>query len=1248
MESNPTNEEALFYAALEITSPDARAAYLDAACRDDAALRGRVEDLLQADERADDLLDAPVLGPELTLDSSTVVEGPGTVIGRYKLLEKIGEGGMAVVYMAEQKHPIRRRVALKLIKLGMDTRQVIGRFEAERQALAMMDHPNIAKVLDAGATDTGRPYFVMELVRGLPITQFCDRNNLTTRERLELFTAVCHAVQHAHQKGIIHRDLKPTNVLVTLHDGRPIPKVIDFGIAKAVNQQLTEKTVFTRYAQMIGTPEYMSPEQAEMSGLDVDTRTDVFSLGVLLYELLTGSPPFDAEYLLSKGYAELQRIIREEEPTRPSTKLSTLGEALAEIARQRRTSSDALCRLIRTDLDWIVMKTLEKDRTRRYETVSELAADIQRHLRNEPVLAGRPGTLYRIRKFVRRRRGVVAAVTTVVIAIAAGLIVSTGMYLRVKRSHEREAAALAESQTVVSFLTNDLLASVYPERTQGQQVTVRYVLQAASHNLDDKLANNPLAEAAIRMTLGLTYQKMGDYPAAKLHLERALEIREQALGHEHPDTLQCLCELAWLHIFQGRFDEAKEPALQALETGRRALGPEHPTVLSAMECCAFMYLIGFQGEKAEPLATEGYEISRRVLGEEHELTLRFMNKLAWIYDVQERRDAAREMAVSAYEISRRVLGREHPCTLQAMNQLGQVYRVEGRFEEAEALLHESVRLTRRVLGEEHLFTVWYMQRLASVYRAQKEYERMEEITAEALRIAGRIPGDLMVTGYLRYRLWQRVVALSADARAHYEAGEHDEALNLLIRQEKVRLPLEDGQTELLPPDVALMAMSLYQLGRREEAQEALDRLRAMLEGGEYTHEEQHLYRAEQLFAREDVRIREAWGLLEAGRLDEVSDGIEGLRTSSTQNPRIDPGRERSLVAALARAYCLRARRAEGRGAYGQAIADYEAAITTNPAYAHAHARLARLLAVCHLAQWRDGMRSIIHATRACELTQWSDPRFVSTLAAAHAEAGDYSRAAQLQRQAAELLGEDEREAILPNHARRLRLYEAGQPYRWGLVGWWTFDRSDGEVIPDSSGNGAHGRLVGDAHVTTDADRPGEVLSLDGDGDWVDVDGGAAIGTASEITVACWIKPVSNKWYETIACGDGNAWRLRRHLDSSTLEFGCAGIALPETRGGPVTGTIDVNDGRWHHVAGVYDGTAIYLYVDGQLDVSSEASGGIRGVSSRVLIGSDDVATSTFGRNRWFRGLIDDVRIYDYALPGAEIMALSGNGGGGGD
>ncbi|MCH8343263.1 MAG: protein kinase [Planctomycetes bacterium] len=465
MTSGHTSPEQVFHEARAIESPSERDGYLRGACGNDAALRAKVEALLQADAEAGSFLASA--GDE---GNATIVAAPheqaGAMIGRYKLLQPIGEGGFGAVWMAEQKKPVKRRVALKIIKLGMDTKQVIARFEAERQALAMMAHPNIATVLDAGATETGRPYFVMELVKGIPITEYCDQNHLTVHQRLDLFKLVCAAVQHAHQKGIIHRDIKPSNVLVTLHDGQPVPKVIDFGIAKATNAELTEKTLFTEHRQMVGTPQYMSPEQAEMSGLDIDTRSDIYALGVLLYELLTGTTPFDPKRLREAGLNEIQRIIREEEPHKPSTRLSSLslegegrgegdlpsppgrgagGEgdresSVAAIAQHRRADPRTLIRDLRGDLDWIIMKALEKDRTRRYDTAAGFAADVQRHLDDEPVVAGPPSATYRLSKFVRRNRTGVMTACAVLALLLAGIAGTTWGLFR------EQAAKQAESQ----------------------------------------------------------------------------------------------------------------------------------------------------------------------------------------------------------------------------------------------------------------------------------------------------------------------------------------------------------------------------------------------------------------------------------------------------------------------------------------------------------------------------------------------------------------------------------------------------------------------------------------------------------------------------------------------------------------------------------------------------------------------------------------------------------------------------------
>jgi serine/threonine protein kinase len=459
MKPGTQREEEIFDEARRLTDPVACRAFLDQACADDAALRARIENLLDVEHDAERFFAES--GSALNLHSASLQfsrdtpaslgagaatvpgeEPIGTRIGRYKLVQKIGEGGWGVVYMAEQEEPVRRRVALKIIKLGMETKSVIARFEAERQALAMMDHPNIARVFDAGATDRGPPYFVMELVRGVKITNYCDQHRLGIRERLDLFIRVCHAIQHAHQKGIIHGDIKPSNIMIALQDGMPVPKVIDFGIAKATEARLTDRKLFTLYGQLIGTPAYMSPEQADVTGLDIDTRTDIYSLGVLLYELLTGKTPFDATELLECGLDEMRRTLRETEPARPSTRLTTLqGMERSKTAGDRQAEPHRLVSLLRGDLDWIVMKALEKDRQRRYETANGLATDIQRHLNHEPVTARPPSRFYRLQKLVRRNRVVFAAGGAVAAALVIGLGTSTWLFLKEREAHQRAVAA---------------------------------------------------------------------------------------------------------------------------------------------------------------------------------------------------------------------------------------------------------------------------------------------------------------------------------------------------------------------------------------------------------------------------------------------------------------------------------------------------------------------------------------------------------------------------------------------------------------------------------------------------------------------------------------------------------------------------------------------------------------------------------------------------------------------------------------
>jgi serine/threonine protein kinase/tetratricopeptide (TPR) repeat protein len=615
--SRPTPEiDEVFFAALEKESAEARAAYLDEVCGNDPDLRRRVERLLEAQPKVGSFMDAPAAGPTLSLAAAEATEGPGTVIGPYKLLEQIGEGGMGIVYMAEQTEPVRRTVALKIIKPGMDTKQVIARFEAERQALALMDHPSIAKVLDAGATPPqsppskggargesppcegapsisppceggaggggleaaasrpGRPYFVMELVKGIPITEYCDQHRLTIAERLRLFTQVCQAVQHAHQKGVIHRDIKPSNILVTSLDGAPLPKVIDFGVAKAMGHSLTDKTLFTGFAQLIGTPLYMSPEQAELSAVDVDTRSDIYSLGVLLYELLTGTTPFDQDTFRKAALDEVRRIIREQEPPKPSTRLSDLGATSTTVSDNRQTDPRKLNRSLRGELDWIVMKALEKDRQRRYETAGGLARDVERYLSGAPVEAGPPSPWYRFRKFSRRNRLVLTAASLVALALIAGTTVSVWQAIVARRARAEALVQRDEARQAVDDMYTDVAeqwlsqqAALEPTQRKFLQKALDYYRTFAGDTSTDAKTRLKTAEAYRRVAE--IQEKLGNYSDAKSACGRATKILEKLVA-DGPFSPQCECELATCERTLARLfwqlgprEEAKRLVLQS-------------------------------------------------------------------------------------------------------------------------------------------------------------------------------------------------------------------------------------------------------------------------------------------------------------------------------------------------------------------------------------------------------------------------------------------------------------------------------------------------------------------------------------------------------------------------------------------------------------------------------------------------------------------------------------------------------------
>ena len=733
--------------------------------------------------------------------SGGAVESPGDTIGPYRLLEAIGEGGFGVVYLAERREPMVQRVALKVIKPGMDTKAVVARFEQERQALAVMDHPNVARVLDGGVTPTGRPYFVMELVKGQPITAFADRQRLTIRERLEVFIPVCEAVQHAHMKGLIHRDNKPSNILVAPggEGNAPVVKVIDFGVSKAISQTLTDRTIFTEQGQIIGTPEYMSPEQAEMGLSDIDTRTDVYSLGVVLYELLSGTLPFDSKTLRGAGYAEIQRIIREVDAPRPSAKLSTADDKTGgEIAKARQADRERIAGELRRELEWIPMKALRKDRTRRYASAESLAADVRRYLEGKPLEAAPESQTYLLRKFVRRNRVQVAAAGAVAFALVVG-VAATGLALdralaaeaglktqlaetvkaqvaereradQLKKVSEFQSRMLSQIDTTKAGA--DLMADVrarfaaalestgrsdaevasqashFDELLQRVNATDaaaalidRTILRPAIETIGTQFKDDPSTDASLRQALADLYCMIGRYDAAFPLQESALATRRRVLGEEHPDTLTAIHNMGSVLKKLGRLDEAEPYHREALEKSRRALGEEHPDTLASLSSMGSLLSVQGKLAEAEPLYREALDRRRRVLGEEHPDTLVSISNMGFLLGSLGKLDEAEPFHREGLEKSRRVLGEEHRDTLGAIRNMGGVLRAQGRLAEAEPYYREALAKSRRVLGEDHPETLTSINNMGGLLRAQGKLAEAEPFTREALEKRRRLLGE---------------------------------------------------------------------------------------------------------------------------------------------------------------------------------------------------------------------------------------------------------------------------------------------------------------------------------------------------------------------------------------------------------------------------------------------------------------------------------------------------------------------------
>jgi serine/threonine protein kinase len=653
-------------------------------------------------------------------------------IGPYLLLERLGEGGMGEVWLAEQSVPVQRQVALKLIRAGMDSRRVVSRFEVERQTLALMEHPAIARVFDGGQTTEGRPWFAMELVRGVPLNQYCDAERLTTRERLALFAQVCEGVQHAHQKAIIHRDLKPSNVLVSTVDGKAQPKIIDFGIAKATDRRFADGALSTEAGALVGTPEYMSPEQADPFCEDVDTRADVYSLGVLLYELLSGALPFSSQQLRGKSLEELRHLLREVDPPAPSQRLLTLGEGAPAVAQQRRTLPDTLRRELRGDLDAITMKAMEKERSRRYATVGELSADLLRFLKNEPVLARPASAAYRLRKYARRHRAGVA------ISVIAALVLpafTVGLALQVRRvSRERDRANRLTEFTTGIFKVSD------PSESRGNSITAREILDKAAADIDKQLLLDPELRAAMMHTMGTVYLGLGLYPKAQSLLEQAIEIRKRTLGPEHRETLGSIGALADVQFREGREEEAEKTLRVALETQRRVLGKSDPDTLSSMSKLGFLVAKRGGFEEAERLQREALAGLRRALGPEHPDALKIMIDLVATLDRAGKLPDGEGVGREASALTRRALGPDHPLTLRATNYLAVVLKDEGRLVESEALERRTLEDYRRVFGAENPQTLNVMNNLGVNLQMQGKLAESEKVKTEVLAILQRVRG----------------------------------------------------------------------------------------------------------------------------------------------------------------------------------------------------------------------------------------------------------------------------------------------------------------------------------------------------------------------------------------------------------------------------------------------------------------------------------------------------------------------------